>query len=286
MATNPHFNSNSVGVATEQSLYENLVIESLKIYGQDMTYVPRDEVELDRLFGEDIASSFTTSYDIEMYVENSEGYEGADLFQKFGIEIRDETTLVVSRSRWNTVVGTPHSQTRPNEGDLIYVPFSKTIFEITMVEHEEPFYALVHLPVYKLRCAVFEYNGEDLDIDGVDTSEMESDYAQVLTVASAGAFTIGETITQTHSGTVVTGELVSMSGADLVVSHVTSSSGEFQMFVSGIDITGDESTVTRSVTAVADWTDNNTNEYELNDDFDLDSEGVIADSSNPYGVDY
>lgn len=286
MATNSHFNSNSAGVATEQSLYENLVIEALQFYGQDMTYVPRDEVELDRLFGEDIASSFTTSYDIEMYVENSEGYEGADLFQKFGIEIRDETTLVVARSRWNTVVGTPHNQTRPNEGDLIYVPFSKTIFEITMVEHEEPFYTLQKLPVYKLRCAVFEYNGEDLDIDGVDTSEMESDYAQVLTVASAGAFTIGETITQTHSGTVVTGELVSMSGADLVVSHVTSSSGEFQMFVSGIDITGDESTVTRSVTAVADWTDNNTNEYELNDDFDLDSEGVIADSSNPYGVDY
>lgn len=286
MTTNSHFNSNSIGVATEQSLYENLVIESLQIYGQDMVYVPRDEVEIDRLFGEDIASSFTVSYPIEMYVENSEGYEGADLFSKFGIEIRDETTMVVSRARWNTVIGTPHSQTRPNEGDLIYVPFSKTIFEITMVEHEEPFYALVNLPVYKLRCAVFEYNGEDLDIDGVDTSEIESDYAQVLTITNGGAFTLGETITQVHSGTVVTGELQSMSGTDLVVSHVTSSSGEFQMFVAGIDITGDESTVTRSVTAVADWTDDNTNAYELNDDFDLDSEGVIADSSNPYGVDY
>lgn len=285
MATNPFF-SHDVGFATEQNLYEDLTIEALKIYGHDMKYIPREVVSKDMLFGEDIASRFTNSYDLEMYVENAEGYEGTELFQKFGIEIRDEATLVVSRKRWNEEVGTPESQLRPHEGDLVYVPFSKTFFEITMVEHEEPFYQLVNLPVYKLRVSVFEYNDEDLDIDGVDTSGIERASAQVLTLASAGAFTLGETITQVHSGVVVTGELQEINGDELVVSGVTSSTGEFQMFVAGIDVTGDESGLTRSVSAVRDWDNNNNNLYETNDIIQSQGEGAIFDPSNPFGEDY
>lgn len=286
MATNPYFNSNNTGVATEQALYEDLTIESLKIYGQDLKYIPRNIVTTDMIFGEDIASTFPVAYDLEMYVENSEGYEGAELFQKFGIEIRDEATLVVSRKRWNAVVGTPESQPRPFEGDLVYVPFSKSLFEITMVEHEEPFYQLVNLPVYKLRVSLFEYNSEDIDVAGVDTVAIESTTAQVLTLASAGAFTIGETITQIHSGTVVTGELLAINGAEIVVGHVTSSSGSFKMFTTGIDVTGDTSGVVRGVTAVRDWDNSNANFYETNDAIQTAGQGAVFDPSNPFGEDY
>lgn len=283
MALNPYF-SHGTGFATEQNLYEDLTIESLKIYGHDFKYVPRDMVEIDRLYGEDIASTFTTSYDLEMYVENSEGYQGTELFQKFGIEIRDEATLVVSRRRWAAQVGTPESQSRPFEGDLVYVPFSKTLFEITNVEHEEPFYQLMNLPVWKLRVSVFEYNDEKLDIDGVDTTRIQKETAQVLTLASAGAFILGETISQAHGGILVTGELLSMDGAKIVVGHVTSSTGEFQMFQSGVNVTGDESNVARNVTLAADWNSNSL--YETNDDLDVAGSAAIFDPSNPYGEDY
>lgn len=287
MTTNPHFNSNSVGVSTEQSLYEDLVIESLQIYGQNMKYIPRDVVTKDMLFGEDIASTFTSAYDLEMYVENSEGYEGTELFQKFGIEIRDEATLVVARRRWDTEVGTPESQTRPHEGDLVYIPFSKTFMEITFVEHEEPFYQLVNLPVYKLRVSVFEYNDEDLDVDGVDTTDIERVSGQVLTLATSGSFTIGETVTQTQGGgTLVTGEVQEVDGLNLTVSGVSTNDGSFALFVAGSDITGDESALTRSVASVADWDGADDNLNETNDIIQTEGAGAIFDPSNPFGEDY
>ena len=285
MTTNPFF-SNDTGFSTEQNLYEDLTIEAIQIFGHNMKYIPRDVVTKDMLFGEDIASTFTNTYDIEMYVENSEGYEGTELFQKFGIEIRDEATLVVARKRWEAEVGTPEGQTRPFEGDLVYIPFSKTFFEITFVEHEEPFYQLVNLPVYKLRVSVFEYNDEDLDIEGVNTTEIEKASAQVLVLDSPVAFTLKETITQASGGVVVTGELQEINGNELVVSGVTSSTGEFKMFVAGVDVSGDESGLTGSVASVRDYDDGNNKFNETNDVIQTEGAGAIFDPSNPFGEDW
>ena len=103
MAKNFHIKS---GVRSEQLLYENLVIESLKIYGQEVYYLPRDIVNENKIFGDDVPSRFNSSYKIEMFIENVEGFEGeGDLFTKFGVEIRDEATFVVSRRRWGETVG-------------------------------------------------------------------------------------------------------------------------------------------------------------------------------------
>ena len=113
MAKNFHIKS---GVRSEQLLYENLVIESLKIYGQEVYYLPRDIVNENKIFGDDVPSRFNSSYKIEMFIENVEGFEGeGDLFTKFGVEIRDEATFVVSRRRWGETVGRyeykpPHPQ--------------------------------------------------------------------------------------------------------------------------------------------------------------------------------
>ena len=92
-------------VRSEQNLYEDIVIESLKIYGQDVYYLPRDLVNEDTILGDDVVSSFNSAHVLEMYIENTEGFDGeGDLFTRFGVEIRDEATFVVSRRRWNQTV--------------------------------------------------------------------------------------------------------------------------------------------------------------------------------------
>ena len=157
MATNHYF---SQKVRSEQDLYEDIIIESLKIYGQDVYYLPRDIVNEDKILGDDVPSRFNSSYKIEMYIENVEGFDGeGDLFTKFGVEIRDQATFVVSRKRWaNSVARYDNelSSVRPLEGDLIYLPLSNKLFQIMQVEHEQPFYQLSNLPTYKLRTELFE----------------------------------------------------------------------------------------------------------------------------------
>ena len=119
MATNLYF---SQKVQSEQNLYEDIVIESLKMYGQDVYYLPRDIVN------DDVPSRFNSSYKVEMYIENTEGFDGeGDLFTKFGVEIRDQATFVVARRRWTTTVNrfdNDINSERPREGDLVYLPLS------------------------------------------------------------------------------------------------------------------------------------------------------------------
>src|SRR5210317_394907 len=121
MARNVYFTDK---VRSEQNLYEDITIEALKIYGQDVYYIPRDIVSEDRVFGDDIPSRFNSSYRIEMYIENIEGFDGeGDLFTRFGVEIRDEATFIVARRRWTQTVKRYDNEiegNRPNEGDIIY----------------------------------------------------------------------------------------------------------------------------------------------------------------------
>jgi len=185
MATNLYF---SQKVRSEQNLYEDIVIEALKAYGQNVYYLPRDIVNEDKILGDDPVSSFNSSYMIEMYIENTEGFEGeGDLFTRFGVEIRDEATFVVSRRRWADTVARYDNEItvqRPAEGDVIYLPLSKSFFQITHVEHEQPFYQLSNLPVFKMRCQLYEYTGEDMDtgIDVLDDLESKYAYKYILTL--------------------------------------------------------------------------------------------------------
>lgn len=146
MARNIYF---SEAVRSEQHLYENIIIESLKMYGQDVYYLPRTIVNENRILGEDVSSQFSNSYKIEMYIENTEGFEGeGDLFTKFGVEIRDEATFVVARRRWNNTVGRVDNEIegeRPREGDLVYLPLSKSLFEVMHVEHRATILSVVKL---------------------------------------------------------------------------------------------------------------------------------------------
>ena len=278
MARNPNF---SQKVKSEQNLYEDIIIESMKIYGQDVYYLPRTIVNENTILGEDVASSFTTSYKIEMYLENTEGFEGeGDLFTKFGVEIRDEATFIVARKRWSqTVASSSNAITvlRPKEGDLIWLSLSNKLFEILHVEHESPFYQLSNLPTYKMRCQLFEYSGEDIDtgIAGANAIQSDFGYRVSLTMDSDGiprvasdgttvsGFIIGENITQTFtSGTILTGEVAAWSDSDNILHLVNfgADDGAFHLPVVGRQVVGATSNNTTTVTAVSEELKQNENE--------------------------
>lgn len=156
-----NFYFNNFTNSQEQLLIENLIIETIKIYGLDMYYLPRTINNKDPIYGEDSLSSYDSAWSIEMYIKNVDGFGGeGDLLSKFGLEIRDQITFVVSRRIFSEAVGTVEDQLRPNEGDLIYFPLNNKIFRINFVEHESIFYQMGSLQVYELKCELFEYGGE------------------------------------------------------------------------------------------------------------------------------
>ena len=176
MPTNVYFDT---GTKPEQGLYEDLIIEQLRIYGQDVYYIPRKLAGTDDVFGEDIGSSFEDAYLIEMYMETIDGYEGEkELMSKFGLDIQDDATFVVARRRWEQFVSIDNNlivSSRPNEGDLIYFPKASKLFEITFVDHDDPFYQVHNLPTYKLKCKTFEYGSESIDTGITEIDEIEDD---------------------------------------------------------------------------------------------------------------
>lgn len=163
MATNPYFDNFTNG--PEQTLIEDLIIESIKMYGHDVWYCPRTVVARDNVFNSDALSQYNDSYQIEMYIKNVEGFEGeGDFLSRFNIQIRDEITFTVANRRYDEAVGAYESSIRPEEGDIIYFPLTEKIYQIKFAEHEAPiFYQMGALQCYDLRCEQFEYSNERLN---------------------------------------------------------------------------------------------------------------------------
>lgn len=170
----------------EQVLIEDLIIESIRIYGMEVFYMPRTLVNKDLLFGEATLSKFEYAYPIEMYIKSVDGFEGdGDFLSKFGLEIRDAVTLTVARRRFSeeiedtetTDVEDAYGIGRPAEGDLIYLPLNGKIFEVKFVEHESIFYQMGSLQVYDLRCELFEYSHEQLDTGIAEIDAIEDAYS-------------------------------------------------------------------------------------------------------------
>ena len=179
MGVNHYFQGGQgIGNQSEKRLYEDLIIEGLKIYGNDVYYLPRTLVNRDLILGEDTNSRFDDSYLIEMYMESTEGFAGQqELITKFGLEIREDTTFMVSKRTWDEKVANNANLIatgRPNEGDIIYMPLMNSFFEILFVEDQEPFFQLGNLPVYKLRVTRWEYSGEELNTNITDIDEKEN----------------------------------------------------------------------------------------------------------------
>ena len=195
MALNPFFLQ---GSPSEQRLVQDLINEQLGIYGVEVTYIPRKFVNRQTIIEEVQQAKFDDNFSIEAYVNTYEGYGGqGDIMTKFGMSLRDELTLTISRERFEDFIGAfltalPDEEiivdTRPREGDLVYFPLGQRLFEIKFVEHEEPFYQLGKNYVYQLKCELFEYEGEVIDtsIDAIDTQVQDEGFITTLNMVSAG----------------------------------------------------------------------------------------------------
>ena len=173
MAINPYFKDYS----GEQDLTEDLTIEIIKTMGRDMMYIPRNIVELDKIFGEGKRVNYKNAVPIEMYIDSVSGFEGqGDVATKFGIEVRDNVTLTLSKKRFIQEVQNKFPTiTRPREGDLVFFPLARALFEINFVEHENPFYQHGKLYSYKLTCELFSYSNEEMQTGNSDIDSVEND---------------------------------------------------------------------------------------------------------------
>lgn len=173
MATNFFFNNYQA--SQEQLLLEDLIIESIRIYGEDMYYIPRKLNNYDEVYGADDQSSYENAYPIEIYIKSIDGFGGDGTFMsKFGIEIRDQIIFSVAQRRFSEDVGEYTTQVRPNEGDLVYFPLNKKCFQIKYVNKQEMFYQLGALQTWEMTCELFEYSGEKMntgipEIDSLQT---------------------------------------------------------------------------------------------------------------------
>ena len=247
MPTNFYFNNfPQHQITSEQLLVEDLVIEAMQIHGMDVYYLPqttRDQVDM--LYGEDTLKEFRSAYGIEMYLENVSGMDGeGDFISKFGLEIRDEVTLLMSRRRFASL-GT--SLLRPREGDLVYIPLLQNFFEISFVEHENNqamFYTLgrgrggnVYVYALKLKQFVFSEEIISTGVDEIDDQIFDSYKRASLPIANTTVFPAG-------TGSFVPGEIIyqgsslATANAQAIVYSYTAHSSVDIIRVQGSFVTG------------------------------------------------
>jgi len=193
------------GSSSEQRLVQDLINEQLKIYGQDIVYLPRKIINKKTIMKEVVASTFDDAYRMEAYLLNYQGFEGnGDILQKFGVQTTDAVTFVVSKERYEDFISpflnadtNIELASRPEEGDLIYFPLDNTMFEIKYVEGKKPFYQLNNLYVYTLSCEVMDYALDeqiDVGIEEVDKAAVEFGFTTRLSMVSIAASTATATV--------------------------------------------------------------------------------------------
>jgi len=294
VATNFYFNNFPANqITSEQLLVEDLVIEALKIYGMDVYYMPRTtRDQVDYLFGEDPLKEYRTAHPIEMYLENVSGMDGEqDFISKFGLEIRDEATFLVSRLRFRYTV---NGYTRPREGDLIFVPLLNNFFEITFVEHEDQqtmFYTLGrgrggNVYVYALKMKQYVFSNEIIETGIKMIDEQIVDYYPktrlFLSAGGTGKYVNDEIVYQGSS-------LASANAQAVVHDYVAG------QFIEVYRVQGDFATgIVKGNTSSAQWTinvisDTATMNTPFEDIFDnarieAGSDGIIDFTEhNPFG---
>ena len=281
MATNLYFQN--VSSHAEQELINSLTSEVIQIHGLDVFYLPRTLVKEDLLMGEDVLSKFSTVYEIEMYLKSTEGFGGeGDLVSKFGLDVRDEVIFTVHRDRFELAT----DMSKPLEGDLIYLPVNKGLFEIKFVEHEQPFYQSGKNYSFDITCELFQYAEEQLDtgVSEIDSIEREQSAAidLVMTAGGSGTFSVDEAVYQGPS-------LANATGKGIVVSwdtttrtlRVNDTSGTF---AASTNVTGDTSGAVWSQASAADYQELPTTPFADNKEFETDGDAILDFSeSNPFG---
>ena len=290
---NPYF---SHGTRNEQYIVEDLIIECLKIYGNEVMYIPRQLVSKDEILGEDRLSKFKYAYPIEMYFENVDSFDGQGAFMsKFGLMMEQSATLVVARRRWDQMIGrysTSILPNRPAEGDLIYFPLTGGLFEIKFVKHQDPFYQLGKLYVYKLHVELFQYASERIDtgynvIDDfeslktfdIDPSVTKFGMIDSIQVTNGGSDYTSATVSITSTtGTGATAIAVVSNGTISAINVTNPGTGYKDATVV---IAGDGSGATATATLINDI--DKVESYGDNNAFKREAESFIFNDRNPFG---
>tara|TARA_B000000475_G_scaffold92146_1_gene74925 strand:- start:119 stop:1135 length:1017 start_codon:yes stop_codon:yes gene_type:complete len=332
MAVNKAFHTNnSTSIQSEKNLYSDLVKEAIQIFGHDVYYIDRTTVAIDNVLGEDSLSKFTSQVPIEMYVENAEGgYEGEkELMTQFGLENRNELTLVVHKERFQDLTkqiqiesGTDStggsillesgtidqsgnsseletvttgsdfyiltetdavSTDRPLEGDLVYHPILGKIFEVSFVDHDEPFHQLDNNPIYKLKCKSYEYSSEALDtgitdIDSIEDSESRNTRDFEFTLEQSTAQ--NEEINIQHARSNF-GLLLEETSGDNIIGEDDETSVGTSIILENDTDTGDVAYLLTEDYIVGDYVQDKTAQNELFDK--LDDNVLDFSESNPFG---
>ncbi len=332
MAVNKAFHTNnSTSIQSEKNLYSDLVKEAIQIFGHDVYYIDRTTVATDNVLGEDSLSTFTSQVPIEMYVENAEGgYEGEkELMSQFGLENRNELTLIVHKERFQDLTKQLQIETgtdttggaivlesgtidqssdfslletvtsgsdfylltetdavstdRPYEGDLVYHPILGKVFEISFVDHDEPFHQLDNNPIYKLNCKSYEYSSEAidtgiLDIDSIEDTESQNtrDYQFTLEQSTAQ----NEEINIQHARSNF-GLLLEETAGDNIIGEDDSTSVGTNILLENDADSGDDAYLLTEDYIVGDYVQDKTAQNELFDK--LDDNVLDFSESNPFG---
>ena len=286
MATNSYFRT--FDARNEQELLHSLTQESIKIYGHDVSYIPRTLVNTDTVLGEDSISEYKDAYAVEMFIKSVDGFEGeGDLISKFGLEVRDQIVFSLARRAWEGL----DLGVRPKEGDLVYFPLTSKLFQIMFVEHETPFYQNGALPTFDLTCELFTYSDEkiDTDVDDIDVIEQKQSFVRTFELSSvSGTFSEGETVTGGTSA--VTGEvarwdattsylyLINMTG-NFTLNEILTGATSTATGTYSVKRTTDETTETLS-TIDSGQSDN----VSSNKQFEIDADSVFDfTEGNPFG---
>lgn len=197
MATNLFFNN--YGASQEQSLYEDLIIESIKMYGVDVYYIPRTSVDVDPVFKEAEYSSYNMAISVEMYIKNVNGFEGdGEFLSKFGIQVRDQIVFTMAQRTFANEVGEYVTETRPKEGDLVWFPFTQSLYQIKYTDVKAIFYQLGTLQTYDITCELYEGNS---DIFNTGLSAIDDKYNRLsLDIVNEGILLENSTQLATELG--------------------------------------------------------------------------------------
>lgn len=287
MATSHYFNNFSPAVINEQRMYEDVIVESIKMNGHDVYYIPREVYDsADDIFGENVNAVFKKSYMVEMYLANVQGYEGdGDFFSKFGLEIRDTSNFIVSRRSFERYIPT-NMAPRPREGDLIYVPVLGKLFEIKFVEEELMFFALGKRKpyIYELRCEVFRYSNENLNTGVQDIDDLEHLISYTIRFnlgAGSGNYNLDEIVYQggTYANATATAEVKHWMPNTKQLEVITVKGA----FTDGVQLKGLTSNTIYYITS-----QDGLDDFVDNDDFDnrrlqTEADEFVVMQNNPFG---
>jgi len=278
----------SHGTHAEKRLYEDLIIEQLKVFGNDVYYMPRENISQDDILG-NTTDKFTDAYSIEMYVEDVNGFAGqGDLIGKFGLEIRDELTFVVSRRQFEILVDNPSNTlniNRPKEGDIIWMPLFKKFWQVDYVEDEDPMYQINDLPIFKLKCSAWEYSSESVETGVLEIDEkldaITQDVLENQITLESGTTSSGSLLSENITGDIQA--LLSEAG-DTIVDETDSDNIILEDDPNYLEYIILEDAVTENMASDTKYGDNKSFDTAAGlDDFDSDNDIFDFSERNPFG---